>query len=145
MFSSHSFSWWNDVFKYKFCSPFQLCSRGSMLLSSPPASSSAGHVTRDQPVMTRVTLTWRGFSRLNVTNYEYIQGTINLFNCPGKVISRARQQKTQRTWGDQWPVVSCVQWPGGRWEERRSDYDWHLSRGHQRHLTRQVTRNNSEN
>ena len=61
---------------------------GAPLLSPPAsrsASLSAGHETRDQAVMTCVTQTWRGFSRLNVTNYEYVQGTINLFNCPGKV------------------------------------------------------------
>ena len=98
------------------CSPFQLRSRGSMHLSSPPASSSAGHVTRDQPVMTCVTLTWRGFSRLNVTNYEYIQGTINLVNSSGKVI---QSSATKNTTDMRWPVTGGVMCPVTGAGERR--------------------------
>ena len=68
-----------------FNSSVVVCRSSSLSTCLWSASLSAGHVTRDQAVMTCVTQTWRGFSRLNVTNYEYIQGTINLFNCPGKV------------------------------------------------------------
>ena len=80
--------------------------------SSPPASSAASlWWTRDTwPVCDDLRDTGWWFSRFDVTNYEYIQGTINLFNCPGKVV---QSSATKNTTDIGWPVVSCVQWGAG--------------------------------
>ena len=80
--------------------------------TSPPASSAASlWWTRDTwPVCDDLRDTGWWFSRFDVTNYEYIQGTINLFNCPGKV---TQSSATKNTTDIGWPVVSCVQWGAG--------------------------------
>ena len=103
--------------------PFSLQSWSGAPLHLPPAlPHSGGHVTRDQSVMTCVTLDDDFHALMSqVTNTSrarliYLIALARLF--------RARQQKTQRTL-----VTSGVMCPvRGRWAEQRSDYDWHLSR-----------------